>query len=1349
MIDNFQEQHPLEKEEEVVDDSEVLTAQLQPITKEEQATTTLDAQPPTDEPPVEEVKEAEPVSEKDPNKSGGFYPGSNYLFGNLENTIQALSTAGLGAADFVFDAAGTVIPGMNAVDNQWDKMTRLPNETHQAFRKFASIVIPSIVAGGGVAQTVQSQAIAQLPRLQKALVAAGLFSAADAAVIGLSDIGEEDNMLTVVANTFPGIFGPKGIVPIPEAVKTHPGDSTSTRKWLNMLDTAGLSILGSLLGFALKFRSGTKKMGWFQPKDDVAAAYKANEVMKGADPEKLTRMQEINEVLATGSLSKVQEENLINEYLNLENSLESVDNLEDALRQVEESKINEQNIAAIRKLDADPNASGFDRDITPITDEASNARPRVEPGIVAKNMADTTAIKNGTSTGDPAPIITESMRNKGLMDSPRGAVMGVAEEGRDIGRFDAVVDGFRYSNKQMNAAAWDIYTSIVDPGASLDDVKALFYEDRDVANLLMGRFKVEYINEDQARAAAFGMRDLTDRFIGGDVTRTSARVMDTLGREAATIAEAVQELSPAVDENRAMDLIIDKLQFLMDEYGLNKYISGWRLRNKNWFDQTPPGQLDEAIEGLTQEFRAAEQSIHNKNVGFTKELLRLADENPLAMRPLVDAFAHTNGDVDSLAKLMKWAANQVTPTGMLKSPDPKELNLFTRSAWGVVYNNVLSGISALRAVVGNTSQLMLRPITGALGHTLWGYTDGFEGLKRTMYYHGSVFETNRRALKDAYTMMKKAHKDPEVMMQSYRKDFIFKEDTTWDILEDMRAVWEKEGNRGRIIQYDMATTMRDLSKLPGLRYGMTGMVFTDVFTNTHIAHYLSRMRAYDDVFFEFGFADWNKIVQAEKKHYKTMFTADGLIKDEALKSLSGEIALNLDDGLATWINQATTSYPITKHLFMFPRTGSNYVKNALSWTPISAIPGINKYSKTIWAQTDDDIAKALAEHGIDMATTPNAKVLFENLRAEYTGRIAFSSLLTKVLWDYAMGGNIRGNGRRRFKERDQFGYEPKTLQLGGRWISFKGIPGVDPVLSILGDLSYYAGDIDQALMEDWHAKVMWTISATFLNETPLQGLEPLVAIGNGDLTGFNRFIAQSTMSFFPMVGGISVLNNAISSSQKSISGEIHEYMMNKIPFASDLLAKRIDVWTGGEINDINSPWLKALNAFLPNKVSEPIEDWRKWLNETGYKGLSKLNYDSTGTYKYTEKEKEWILRKMGEAQMYKKVIKWMKSKKFNKELGTLRAHRATGQDLENPNIELDTQKLPVNQFLDRLVRDTQKWAEQQFLLEASDNPEFTNLARVIRMQDLAEGAMKKGDVNRAREIQKKELETRQLLQMSK
>ena len=148
-----------------------------------------------------------------------------------------------------------------------------------------------------------------------------------------------------------------------------------------------------------------------------------------------------------------------------------------------------------------------------VLDPASEARRVPKEGNTARNIADTTAIKNGPSKGDPAPVITEAMRKKGLMVGPtsRGAVMGVAEETRDLGRFDAIVDGFRFSSKQMNAAAWDIYTSIVDAGASLDDVKALFLENRDVKNLLMGRFKVEVINEEQARAAAFAMRDLVDR----------------------------------------------------------------------------------------------------------------------------------------------------------------------------------------------------------------------------------------------------------------------------------------------------------------------------------------------------------------------------------------------------------------------------------------------------------------------------------------------------------------------------------------------------------------------------------------------------------------------------------------------------------------------------------------------------------------------------------------------------------------------------------------------------------------------------------------------------------------------
>ena len=1276
---------------------------------------------------------------------------NNYSLGGFSDTIRNLTDMSMGATtDFMMDAVG-VLPGLGILDNYYDRKTKSKTGFMQGARKMLSVVVPSMLSGNYISKKAGALP-AEMPKIQKKLISMGAFTASEVGVIGLSDVGEEHNALRALNDFFPGVFGEKGWIPIPKWAKTLDSDSPRVRKYKNLFDTAGLSTIGHVLGTFIKIKGGHRTMDWMEPLDETAATYKQAAVIQEADINKLIKIQEIDTQLALGSdnLSSKVQARLIDEREALVSQLDQVDDINAALDALDESATSERNIAAINKLQQNPDPTQFDPDVTPILDEAGNARQSVPTGNVARNMADTAAIKAGISTGDPAPVITEAMRAKGLMvgSTSRDAIMGVAEQARDTGRFNALIDGFRFSSEQMNETAWAIYKDIVNPELSVDDVRKLFSENKDVKNLLLGRFKVEYINEEQARAAAFAMRDLSDRFLGRKVAESSARVMDTLGREAATIAEAVQDLQPFIDDPRAMDLIIDKMLFLMDEYALNKYISGWSLRNKNWFDAIPDDKpIQEVIETLSSEFKSAENAIHAKNLKFTEELKSLADTNPLAMRPLVDAFAHTDGDVDSLAKLMKWSAEQITPTGMLKSPDPKQLNLFTRSAWGVIYNNVLSGISAFRAGVGNTSQLILKPITATLGHGIWGFADDFEGFKRTMYYNGAVFETNRRALDNAFKMMKKAHKDPEFMTKAYRKDFVFKEDKTWEIMEDMRPVWEAEGNFGRVYQYDMAKAMLEMSKMKSLRYGMTGMVFSDMYSATHLGHYLSRVRAYDDVFTEFGFADWKKIHKAEKIHYDSMFDADGLITDKALKSIQGELALNLDDGMANWINQATTAYPVSKFMLMFPRTGSNYVRNALSWTPISVIPGINKYSKTLWARTDDDIARALAEHGIDMATTPNAREIFKNLRAEYTGRLAFSGLLTKSLWDYAMAGNITGNGHynksRRMKERDQLGYTPKMINLGGRWVSYKGIVGVDPVLSILGDMAYYARDLDQPFMEDIQAKVMWTIAATFLNETPLTSIEPLVAAANGDLTGWTRLAANAARAFIPQSGALGVISNAITSSQKDLESSVPKYVQNKIPIASSFLPEQIDIWTGKALNDIQNPYLRILNSISPIKISGTAEPWRQWLLTTGWDGLSRLKRDSTGSYDYQPEEREKIYKYIGEQQLYKKLIPLMNSKKYKKQIGLLRGHRVTGGDLDNEMIKLKTQKLPLFTEIDKIIRTAQIIAEQRYLSEQEV------VENTILMQRKADQRMKQGDVQGASDIQKKELETRTLLQMAK
>ncbi len=1269
----------------------------------------------------------------------------------LDNNFKALSIPGLAWADFAMDAAGTVIPGMDKVDDRWDEATQLDNPLYQNTRRVLSIVLPAIQTGKMTHGALAASPVARYPSLLKNLTHIGAYGLADGAVTLLSDTSEDHNAAKTVADMFPGWFGSKGRIPLPEAWKTKESDSPEARKMKNFYENTVLSTVGVILGAFIDSKSGVKNaVDFIEPLDDASSNYKQLELLKLSESEDIIELQRLNTLLSSGKLSKQNENMLINEILNLENRLGMDTGLESRLKRQELGFKLEQDAAARRKLQnvnqLELDIPDLDPDITPgLLDPASSARQVPPPANVARNMADTTAIKSGTSTGDPAPIITESMREKGLMVGPtsRGAVMGVAEETRDIGRFNAIVDGVRYSAKQMNAAAWDIYTSII-AAENLDDVKALFYENRDVKNFLMGRFRVEVMNEEQARAAAFALRDLTDRFLGREVTEASARVMDTLGRESATLAETIQKGGPYVDDNRVMDLIIDKMQFLLDEYALNKYLSGWSLRNKNWFDQVPPKELDQVIEQLTKEFTDAENAIHARNLRFTETLKEVKKLKPHFLRPLVDAFAHTNGDVDTLMKLNKWAAQQVTPMGMIKSPDPKEMNLFAKAAWSVVMNNVLSGLSAFRAGVGNTYALVMKPITSVLGHGIWGVTDDFEGLKRTVYHYGSVYETNRRALSDGFEMMKKAHKDPDMMIKAYRKDFTFQADKKWDIMNEMRAGWEVEGDWGHIVQHDLASGLKDLGRHPALRYGMTGLVFPDAYTSTMLAHYLSRVRAYDDVFSEFGFADWTKIHQAEAMHYKNFFDSNGLIKDDVLRAVAGEIQLNLDDGLANWLNKGTSAYPITKFLMMFPRTSSNYIKASASWTPLSLIPGFNKYSKTIYARSADDIAAALAEHGIDAARTPNAQVIFENLRAEYTGRLAFSGLMVGTLWQYAMAGNIRGNGNynasRRQKERDNFGYEPKTINIGGKWVSYKGLWGIEQVLSIMGDMSYYASDLNEPALANFQSKLAWTLASSFLNETPLQGFEPLIAATNGDVSGWNRLIANTTRSMLPLSGGAGVLANAISSSQKDLEGEVKEYLMNRLPGFNMLLPEQIDIWTGQPLNDIDNPFLRMLNALSPIKVSGTREPWRVWLQEIQYDGLSRLRRDSTGSYEYSPRERELIYKYIGEMNLSKEIEKIMKNPKYKAEIEALKLHRSTNADLQNDKVVLKKKLLPVYQHINAILKNAQKLAEQRMLQERPD------IIQQIQSQEYVDAEMKKGNVKGAANMQIRNLEKQKLLE---
>ena len=1269
------------------------------------------------------------------------------------------AAAGLGILDIPFDIAGAL--GFEELDDAWDRATKLDNSSGQKVRNFVNIVYPNMVAAGGVLKATQA---AKLTGITKAVANVGGNALAATAIAGVSDYAETaDNTARALADTFPETFGAQGRYPIPADWKTLDGDSPEVRRQKNMLDETVLSGVGDILGYVIN--AGKPVLSWFKPKGATATAFKNKQVMKNADPESIMKIAELDEAIASKTLPKrdlsllKKTRDKLYEQIQKFNKTDVTQNAADSsLKRAQKSRQIQTNNEAIRKLETDPTSTNYDPDITPGLATAKQAsKASIPPGSIQKNAADVAAVDGKGTTGSPNPMVTKTMEKKGLvLGKSRNMVRGVAELKRMAGDYDAIIDGFRITSQDMSDAAWKVYKEILRPG-SADDLKKVFADNRAIQQVLdeKGNFKdVSYLNEIQAQGAAVALADLVDLYLGREITESSARLMTTLGKEIADKSGVPRTFKNLASDDVLIEQVLDKMEILMSEYGVNKYISGWQLNNKKWWEVwKKSADPDELVDLTLKEFTEVQNAKHAEFKKFRQNLAAIRETNPEAMRPLLDAFAYSGGKVDDLQKLYAFANDQVSIGGLIKSPDHKRMNAFARGAWSVVYNNVLSGLSGLRAAVGNGSMLIMKPMTTMLSHGLEAVVKGdMEPIERAMYYHSSMFETGQRALGDALNRMKKVHSDSDFMASVIRKDYLVEEDKVWNILDDAAELAEaNEDNLGYLWQYKWAKKNKEVSQMKWMRTGTTMMSGVDAATDTFMATMNSRVAAYDEVFGKYGktldpkkFEEYLAI--AEKKNYANMFDKNGVLTDKAAKAASGEIALNLDDGASDWINTATTALPVLKNFFMFPRTGINMAKLAMSYTPLAAIPGLNKYSKVLYA--GDDMVKikaALKDHGIkDFDKTPNAMAIYKNLQKEYQGRLMLSSTTATLGFTYAMNGGIRGNGpvsgsdRRKLQD---MGWKPKTIKIGNNWVSYEGIPMLDTILTVMGDAAYYHNDLGSSMTQSIVDKLAWTICATYVNNTPLYGMEPLQKAFAGDESAFQRITANMIRGAIPLSGALGVVSNAITSSQKDIYKDMMGYVTNRVPIASSFLPERIDYWTGGEINEIDNPLLRTLNAFSPIKVSQGEEPWRKWLLDIGFNGISILSKTYNGDREYTAEEREIIGRLIGEQQLYRQVQRVMKSGRYNKEIEQLKLYRR-GKTYDE--VRQYAQRLPVHQHLNKIIKSAQQRAE--FTLQNSD--EFKHIGFDIRGRQITKKLMERGLVDRAAN-QSKQNEIQRLLDINK
>ena len=845
--------------------------------------------------------------------------------------MTALAT-GAGLADLpidilslpMFDRGGL----MADFNKKWDKTTRFQNPAWQSARNILGALIP-VAAGSKVATTAITAT--SLPRTQKALALLGAEIGIDAAFIGVSDQGKEDNLFRQLDDAWPWLN-------ISDDLKTLDDDSTEVRRIKNIYSSTPLAVVGNLLGSALGLMNKVPSFGWFKPKDETAAITKEIMESTNTDADTLLEIARINEAIASKTLSKADLKDVTALKESLEQQLKTK-GFSDATKEPLETAVTkemdldqvEMDEASIRALEADPWTSGYNPVITPsLAKPGTVGRSGIKPGAVIRNAGDFTAINQGIVSGDPAPMVSENMLTKFLKAGGRSrkAVLGLMEAARDAGDYDVVVNKFRFTKSQMANSAYKWYTEII--GANdVDELRKSF--SRSFVDLEDGD-KAFYLSPAATEGTAYAMRDLIDRYLGRPIVEQSARVMGTLGAEVRSLSESAQMFEGIVDENVVAEKVIDKLAMLTEEFALSKYVAGWQLQNQNFINRVLSGRTaGDTVDMTIAEFDQASSKAHQQAMNLRKMLTELKDSDPQMMRPLMDAFVLSNGNVDTIDKLAKWAYDNIDPLNYFVNKDG--MNLWSKSLTSIVLNNVLSGLSAGRAAIANAVALVQKPINSFLGTGLTSiFSKDADEMRRFAYINSGIAETNRRALNNAWQTIKSVHRDPSANIDLVRKDLQMFDSKTWDTVDDVAEKIWKEQNKGAYAMYTWAKLNKHVAEWPWMRLNTTLMSGADGYVNTSMASMVARIRAYDNLAQQ-GIEPTAKALRAaEKEVYATMFDESGRMTDWAASHMSGEIALNLDNEAANAISGVMNRVPILRHLIMFPRTGMNALQVAGSYT---------------------------------------------------------------------------------------------------------------------------------------------------------------------------------------------------------------------------------------------------------------------------------------------------------------------------------------------------------------------------------------------------------------------------------
>ena len=1176
-----------------------------------------------------------------------YQDGVSYLgqpLGELRQQVIDRTTApGVGVVDFATDLANKFLPK----SAQIPKVTKYEDTVAQVVRQISSVVIPTMLLGGaGKAAGAAAQARVGWSLgntgFMKFIGSRGVEAAAGAAVGAVSAEYEGDNLTGSIKNLLPAQWDF-----IPDSMATLDTDSPDIKRQKNINEDLALGFIIPFVGSLRKFGQAVGEVKQLFDPRIVPNTPKAQAWFADAAPV----ADDLDDVTKYGLK---QEDNLdeLGAY-NLSNN----PNMDVALKGVHD--LYDWNEVGMRAVD-DFGIIGASLDAVRIAKNYDTVYGRLG------SVASTPAIKYAVST----PKASEEV------------VLGLTRQLKDADEYG------------MEAANWSIkFDDVVKQGENLAielfDPSMGVKELRQILDpyIVKGQNGAEYVAEEGYSALFRALNNYSDDMTGLDIARAQSYLATSLGGQVSDIAEGMRLNRGSRSIFTAQERIKENLQYLMKLQGITRYYTQKKSNTNKLFNKLskrgidpPPSLVDDA------EIDSVLQSIQREVEVFGENLDYLRNTSPKTAEALMELYELTDGKINSISKLNEDIQYSFTKFRPLYDGRPDAPNIMEQAVRGNFFNSMLSAFgTGAQALYGNLGGTIAEPVNYFAGALL---RRDMDSLQRGWMAFSALWDTQKKAIPYAGKLFVKASQNANEVKGQARLDMVvqFEEKlSAYKKIANEQAEQGKEGFKYLINQYEM---MKQMEQDPVFRLIPNTFTGFDGWTNATIANAHSRFRAMSELKRLGEEATPARIKELADAEYNSMFDANGIIADKAVKYNSNEIALNLETNMVKSLNSLLQQWPGARMFFMFPGTMANMVKQLDDYAPLplkSFQKDINELAYTSVSDFAGNPAlmdEILSSRGFspDMMDETLKLDTIIDLKNKTLGKKAVGTFIVGTIVTGLLMGklDITGDGlydrsaqRSRQANSD---WERRTIKIGNKRVSYETIlgPGLANWVAAVVNVADNFDMIGAAATENAFEKLAFTLGGAIANQALVSSLRPLVELAAGNGFEASRFSAGIINSLGPLGGLRNEMGRVLDGGLKIVDESIQSQIANRNQIAGVLdPANRLPYIyspvTGKVANQYNLA-TRLWNAYSPIKVYPGQSKEERFLQD--------IEFDISTTFKKRKgvelmpSERSELFRLMGEQGYFRQRINAIsRSAMARRTIERLREARKNGVTSEETSLD--------------------------------------------------------------------------------